>query len=127
GLGSHSVLDLVDAPRRPIMYWGIHVTDRPFIRRQLTIRVHVPLAKEKSQLFFGEVRINLRQRNAMKRKIPRGVPGVFPLVGHGDNVRVVEIEPFLIPALLARFWRTWPGRITVEPGANIVGTKLLPP
>src|SRR6266704_2183036 len=94
------------------MYWRIHVSESPFVGRKLAVGVHIPFAKEQSELFLGEVGIDLGQWDAMERQIPRSVPWIFPLVGHRDDVGVVKIAPFVIPALFStlrgrRAGRSW--------------------
>ena len=48
-------LDLVHAQRRPRVHGRIHVAERPLVRRDLAVRVHVPLAQEQDELRLGEV------------------------------------------------------------------------
>ena len=127
GFAAHALFDLVDAPRRPGMHRRIYVTESPFVRRQLPVRMHVPLAKKQSQLFLGEVRIDLRERDTVEREIPSRIPGILPLIRHGNNVCIVKIGPLLIAALLARFRRPRSGGIALEPGANVEMIKLLGP
>ena len=45
--------------------------------------------------------IDERKRHAVEREVPRGVPRVLPLVGHRDDVRVVEMRPLAVPSVLA--------------------------
>src|SRR5262249_61594979 len=58
--------------------------------------MHVPFTQHQQQLLFGELRVHQSQWHAVKRQVPRGVPGVFPLVGHRDHVGVIEVRPFVI-------------------------------
>ncbi len=62
----------------------------------------------------------------MKRKVPGSVPGVLPLIRHGNNVVVEHMEPFPVPNL---FWPRSPGIYSVflEPFINIVIVVLLRP
>ena len=85
------LLDLVDAPRRPRVDRRVDVTEGPLVGRKLAVRVHVPFAQQQHQLRLREVRIDERQRHAVEREIPGGIPGVLPLVRHRDDVRVVEV------------------------------------
>ncbi len=80
------LVDLINAPRRPRQHRWVHIAKRPFIRRHLPIRMLVPFAPKQQQLLLGKFRIDQRQRQAMKRQIPCGEPGIFPLIGHRDNV-----------------------------------------
>ena len=43
-------IDLKHPKRRPGMHRRIHVAKRPLVGRQLTVRVHVPLARQKDEL-----------------------------------------------------------------------------
>ena len=60
----------------------VDITKRPFISRNLAVRMHVPFAEHQQKLFLCKLRIDERQWNTVKRKIPRRVPRVFPFVGH---------------------------------------------
>jgi hypothetical protein len=46
-------------------------------------------------------RENTVGRNGVEGQIPGGVPGILPLVRHGDDVLVHHVEPFPIPQLPA--------------------------
>src|SRR5271157_5822494 len=72
------LFNFVDAPRGPCVNRRIHITKRPFVRGQLSVRMHVPFTEEENELFFGEIRIDQRQRDAVKSEIPRGIPRIFP-------------------------------------------------
>jgi hypothetical protein len=55
---------------------GINITEGPFIRRDLAVGVHVPLAQEQGELVFGKVRVDEGQGDAVERQVPGGVPWV---------------------------------------------------
>src|SRR5215472_18691720 len=63
----------------------------------------------------------------MKRQVPRGVPGILPLVGHGNYVRVVEMSPIVIAAIVACLRRRRSGWIALQPLTLHVVIKLLRP
>jgi hypothetical protein len=89
--------------------------------------MHVPLARQQQQLLLGEVRVDERQRYAVKRQIPRGEPRVLPLVRHTDHVSVVEMFPADVAAVLAiAGWRHL-AFVAVQPLAHVVVEKLLAP
>ena len=44
----------------------------------------------------SRIGINQRHRHAVKSQIPRGVPRIFPLVRHGNDVGVVKVRPIVI-------------------------------
>ena len=89
--------------------------------------MHIPLAQHQRKLIFGEIGIYERKRNAMKREIPGRIPRIFPFVGHGDNVSVIQVGPRVVAALGA-FLR-W-GRIAwvaFQPVFDDVVIELLGP
>ena len=105
----------------------VDVPQGPFVGWDLAIGVHVPLAQKQRQLVFGKVRVDEGERDAVERQIPGGVPGVFPLIGHGDDVFVIQVPPGVIPAALAfSRWR-WPQGVAGQPAAHFIMIKLLAP
>ena len=122
-----ATLDLVNAPGGPGVHGRVYVAKSPFVGGQLPVGMHIPFAEEQNELLLGEVGICERYRNAMEREVPGGVPGVFPLVRHGDDVFVVKVRPIFVAAVPALVGRFGPGRIAFEPGTNIVVIKLLGP
>ena len=89
----------VNAPCRPGMHRRVDVAERPFVRRQLTVGMHVPLTRHQQQLLLGEVGIDQRQRDAVEGQVPGGIPWVLPFVRHGDHVGIVEMAPFRLRPL----------------------------
>ncbi len=73
---------------------GVHIGERPLVRRELPIRVHVPLAQGQHELQLRELDIHQRHRDAVERQIPRGVQG-HPLSGMEDLA--VEVTPLAVP------------------------------
>src|SRR6266699_2710289 len=67
GASADAFLDLVDAPGRPGMHRRVDVAERPFVGGQLSVRVHVPFAQQKYELFLGKIGIYQRQRNGVER------------------------------------------------------------
>src|SRR5215467_2493839 len=63
----------------------------------------------------------------MKRQIPRGVPRILPFVGHGDDVGVEQMAPYVIAPMPASFRGRRLSGIAIEPVANDVVIKLLGP
>src|SRR5689334_5180093 len=106
---------LVDTPRSPGMHRRIDVPEGPLVSRQLSVGMHVPFTQQEHELLFREFTIYERERHAVKRQVPRGVPRILPLVGHRDHVGVVKVRPFLVAAIesLSRGLRM--PRITLEP------------
>ena len=127
GHAADTLLNLVHAPRCPGMNRRVDVVELPFIRRDLPIGVHVPLAQHQDELLFGEVGVDKGERNAMKGKIPRRVPRVFPLVGHGDDVFVVEVAPVEIARMVAAARGKRIGGVARCPCSYVVVVELLAP
>ena len=63
----------------------------------------------------------------MKGKVPRRIPGIFPFVGHRDDIVVVQVEPFLVAPLMAVCGRRGERRVAVEPPGDVVIVELLGP
>ena len=87
--------------------------------------MHVPFTQEQNELLLGELRIDSRQRNHVKGKVPRRVPWVLPLVGDRDNVAVVEMRPLAVASVLPAFGRRRLSRIAIEPMFNTEMNELL--
>src|SRR6266498_958444 len=121
------LVDLINAPCGPGVDWWIYITERPLVCRQLPVRMHVPLAGHQHELFFRKLRVDQCQRDAVKRQVPCSVPGVFPLVRHGDDVGVVKIWPLMIAAAQTIFRRRRCFRIAFEPLLNYVMIELFRP
>ena len=94
-------VDFVDAPGGPSMYRRIDIAKGPFIGRQLAVGVHIPFAGHQFELAFGEIGVDQHQGQAVKGQIPGGEPGVFPLVGHGDDIGIIEMQPLAVTSLPA--------------------------
>ena len=63
----------------------------------------------------------------MKGQVPGRVPRIFPLVGHGNDVFVVEMDPVVIPPGPA-FRRRWGEcRIAFQPVGDDEVVELLGP
>ena len=118
---------LVSAPRGPGMDRRIDIVKGEFVGRQLAVRVHVPFAQQQHELVFGKLRIQPRERDHVKRQVPRCIPRIFPLVRHGNHIAVVEMAPVTVAPLPAAGRRRGFGRIALEPVANAVMIKLFRP
>src|SRR5438067_11526406 len=102
----------------------IDVAKRELVGRNLAVRVHVPFAQEKIELLFGEMRIDLRERDHVKCEVPCRKPWIFPLVWHRDDIAIEKLRPFFVPAVesLGRRWRL--RRTSRQPFANHVVVEL---
>ena len=119
-----SAFNFVDAPGGPGVNGRIDVAKSPFVGGKLAVRMHVPFAKQKNKLLFREIGIDESERNAMESEIPRGIPGIFPFVRHGDDVIVVEMRPILVAAFFALGRRRGTSRVSFQPGLDVVVLKL---
>src|SRR5438552_9997416 len=61
----------------------------------------------------------------MESQVPGGIPGIFPRVGHDDDIEVAQMPPTFIATTLRWWWR--PGRITPQPGIHIIIEELFTP
>src|ERR1051326_3058108 len=89
--------------------------------------MQVPFAHNQIELSLGELRVNERESNAMKREVPRGVPWELPFIRHRHHVLVVEMTPSGVATgqALVRRWRL--ARISIKPLIDDVVIKLLVP
>src|SRR5215472_10956555 len=118
-------VDFIDTPRSPSMHRRIDVSECPFIRGQLTIGVHKPVARQQQQLGFGEFRIDRCKGDGMKREVPGSIPWVLPLVRHYYYVGVIQMQPVGIASVPSRCWRRWTERITIYPFGNVDVVEFL--
>ncbi len=111
----------------PRMHRRVRVTERPLVRRQLTVRVLVPLPQQQQQLPLREVAVDVRERDAVERQVPRREPRVLPRVGHREHVEAVEVTPVLVAAVEAFRRRGRHRRIADEPPIDVEMEELLRP
>ena len=93
----------------------IDVAERPLVRGQLPVRVHVPLAREEQELPLGELRVDQRERDAVEGEVPGREPWVLPLVGHREDVFGVELPPLRIPPVPTRGGRQRLAGVAIQP------------
>ena len=91
------------------------------------VRVLEPLAAEQGQLVLRERRVDVGERDAVERHVPRREPGVLPRVGHRHDVERLEVPPARVAAVEARVRRGRLGRVAVEPALDVVVVELLAP
>ena len=89
--------------------------------------MHVPFAEDEHELLLGKIRIDKGERDAVKSEVPCGIPGILPLVGHGDDVGVVEMQPVVIASSGALRGRRRMAGITIEPLPDNVVIELFRP
>src|SRR5262245_12640913 len=115
---------LVTARHRPCVAWRSNIPERQLVRRQLPVRMHVPLTAEQQQLVLRELWVEPSHCDTMKCEIPRREPRIFPAVRHRDHFA----RPQMIPSAIASapsFGR-WcrPRRIALKPMLDDVMIKL---
>ena len=54
------------------------------------------LAQHQPELLLAEVRVDEGQRKHVEGKIPGCVPGILPLVRHGDHVAIEHVVPVVV-------------------------------
>jgi len=79
----------------PCMNRGIYVAKVPLVSGDLTIGLHIPLAREEIELFLRKGRIDHSEWDAMKSSVPGGEEGVFPFIRHRQDVLNVQVFPLL--------------------------------
>ena len=92
---AHRRLEPVGEDRRPRVHRRVDVAEVPLVGGQLPVRVQVRALQHQVQLRLAEILVDQRQRQDVERQVPCRVPGVFPFVGHGDDVGVVHVMPVL--------------------------------
>ena len=104
----------------------VHVAEVPLVGGHLPVGVQVGAAKHQLHLVLGEIGVHDRQRQRVERQVPGRVPGVLPLVGHGDDVLVQHVEPLRVPGVAIAVME-WVGVVLVEPVVAIEEEELLAP
>ena len=103
----------------------VDVTEVPFVRRDLTIRLHVPLAREQVELLLRKRRVDQGQRDAMECRIPGREEGVFPPIAmtsgsnsaiHGDEYALVRHRKNISDVQMLPILSTHPGQSLTEYG-----------
>ncbi len=110
------------------MHRRVHVGEGKLVGRQCAVRVHVPLAQQQDELRLGEGRVDARELDRVEREVPRGIPRVFPGVGHEDHVAVEDVRPVPVatPLLALLGWRRL-RRVALKPARHLVIIELLRP
>ena len=119
--------DFVEPQRGPRVYGRVHIVEGPFVRGQLTVGMHVPLARERDELRLREVGIDQTERDHVEGEVPGREPGILPRVGHRQHVVGEHVAPVRVAAVLALGRRRRHRRIAVEPIAHDVVVELLGP
>ena len=104
----------------------VHVTEVPLVGGDLPVRVQVVPAQHQLQLLLGEVEVHDPDRQGMEGEVPGRVPGILPLVGHGDDVVVDHVEPLAVPELAAAVMKRV-SAVLFQPRIAVEGVILLGP
>src|SRR4029077_4859980 len=119
--------DLVYAPGSPRNHGRIDIAKMPFVCGDLAIRMLVPLAHNEIELALGKLRIDKRERDAVKGEVPGRIPWKFPFIRHRHYAFIVKMTPLRVAPVFALFRRRWVGGITLEPLTHDVMIKLFAP
>ena len=122
-----AAVDHEDLERGPRLDGRVDVAEIPFVGGQRPVRMLEPLPAEQAQLVLGERRVDMGQSHTVECQIPRGEPGVLPLVRHRHDVERVEAPPAGVAAGEPALRRSWLGRIAVQPARHVVVVELLAP
>src|SRR6516225_4691947 len=96
------LLHPIDKDRRPGLYRRVDIAEVPLIGRDLSGRMQKKVAEQQIELLLGEVDVDARQCQRVKGQVPGGEPGVFPLVGHRDDMIADQMEPLAVANLASR-------------------------
>ncbi len=107
------------------VYRRIDVAERPFVGGNLPVGVEVVFLQHQFDLILGEIDIDQRQRGAVVSQIPGREPGIFPLVGHGDDIGRLEMSPGAVAAPFPTVGRR--EVVAVQPAGHVVMEELLAP
>ena len=105
----------------------VDVAEVPFVGGDLSVGVHVPLPQNEQDLLLGELRVDVREGNAVEAQVPGGEPGELPLVGHRDHVAGEQVRPLVVAPLPALGRRARLRRVALQPVADDVVVELLGP
>ena len=126
GLAAQGLLGTMEEQSRPGMDRRVHVAEIPLVGRDLAAGMQVHRMEHQFHLLLGEVGVHNRERKGVEGQIPGRVPGILPLVGHGDDVLVQHVEPFRVPGVaIAAVERI--GVVLVQPVVAIEEEELLAP
>ena len=112
--------------RRKGMDRGVHITEVPLIGGDLAVGVQVDVPEHQFQLLLGEVGVDDRERERVKSQIPCRIPGVLPLVGHGDDVFIQHMKPLRVPGVAISDMEGV-GVMLIQPAVAVEEVELLAP
>ena len=121
------LLQAVGEDGGPGMHRRIDVAEVPLVGRNLAVGVHVALAQHQLELLLAEIRVHQRQGEHVEGQVPGRVPGVLPLVRHGDHVAVVHVVPVVVARRRLARRLEGVGAALFEPLVHVVVVELLGP
>lgn len=86
-----------------------------YSRRQLAIRMAVPLSGEQVDLLLCKIRVHHGKRDAVESTVPSSKERVFPRIRHGQDVINVQMFPLRVSDSFPARWRWRLGRISIGP------------
>ena len=84
------------------------------------------LEQHQPELFFGELRVDKRQRDGMKRQVPCREPGILPFVWHREHPHGVQVTPVPVSDRRAGSGGG-SGVVALQPSGHIEKVNLLRP
>ena len=82
------------------MHRWIDVTEIPLVGGDLSVGMRIEVPQHQQKLILGKIKVHQRKGNRMKSQVPRCIPGIFPFVGHRNDVSVQHVEPLGIANVL---------------------------
>ena len=120
------LLGAMEKQGRPGVHRGVDVAEVPLVGGHLAAGVQVDSAKHQFHLLLGEVGVDDGERQRVEGQVPGRVPGVLPLVGHGDDVLVHHMVPLPVPEVAAAAIEGV-GVVLVQPLVTVEEVELLGP
>ena len=111
----------------PGVHGRVDVAEVPLVGGDLPARVQVHIAEDELDLLPGERGIDHAQRHTVEGQVPRRVPGVFPAVGHGQDVPVLHVEPVPVPDIPALGIAQRMCLVLLQPAVEVEVVELLAP
>ncbi len=99
-LAAQGLLGAMQKERRKGVDGRVHIAEVPLVGRHLTAGVQVDILQHQFHLLLGEVGIDDGERQTVEGQVPGRVPGVLPLVRHGNDVLVQHVEPLGVPGVV---------------------------
>src|SRR5882672_9599209 len=116
----------IEKDGRPGMHGRVNVTEVPLVGRHLPSRVEKKFLKQQRELFLGEIDIDSSQCNGVEGEVPRGVPGILPLVRHRNDASAHHVEPFVVSGS-AGVRPEWIYAVLLQPFVYVITKILLAP